>query len=185
MKTITTILLLFAAVIFSSCEGPVGPVGPPGADGDAIIGTVFEIEDDFTPANNHRLVFNFPGNFTMYDTDIVLVYMLWEVTDDGKDGWRLMPQTVVLKEIYDDWVETDVLQYNFDYTFKDVQIFLEGTVDFSTLLPGETNDQVFRIVVLPADFAAKANINNFDALIKSPELSIKSIEKIDLQQLPK
>ncbi len=185
MKTLAQLLIFLATISLVSCEGPMGPVGPPGADGDAIIGTVFEIEDDFTPANKYRLVFYYPNSFKMYDTDIVLVYMLWEVTDDGKDVWRLMPQTVVLKEIYDDWAETDVLQYNFDYTFTDVQIFLEGTVDFNTLLPAETNDQVFRVVVLPADFAAKANINNFDALMKTPELSIQSIEKIDLQQLPK
>ena len=184
MKTLAQLLILFATISLVSCEGPMGPIGPPGLDGDAIIGTIFEIEDDFTPANEYRLVFGFPKSFKMYDTDIVLVYMLWEVYD-GKDVWRLMPQTIVLKEIYDDWVETDVLQYNFDSTISDVQIFLEGTMDFSTLLPAETKNQVFRIVVLPAAFAAKANVNNFDALIKSPELSIKSIEKIDLQKLPK
>ncbi len=184
MKTLAQLLIFFATISLVSCEGPMGPEGPPGVDGDAIIGTVFEIEDDFTSNNDYRLVFKYPSSFKMYDTDIVLVYMLWEV-HDGKDVWRLMPQTVVLKEIYDDWAETDVLQYNFDYTVSDVQIFLEGTLDFSTLLPGETKGQVFRIVVLPADFAAKANINNFDALLKSPELSIKSIERIDLQKLPK
>lgn len=178
MKKLVSILLIFAAVVITSCEGPMGP---PGLDGDTFIGSVFEIEDDFTPSNDFRLYFDFPNNFMVYDTDVVLVYMLWEQTD-GLDVWRLMPQTVVLKTIYPDRSETDVLQYNFDYTINDVQIFLEGTVDFNTLLPAEANNQVFRIVVLPADFAAKnkSNFNDLNLLLDSPSLKIDSIEKINL-----
>lgn len=177
MKTLTTILLLATAIIFTSCEGPQGPPGEPGVN---IMGTVFEFEGDFTPSNDYTIEYQFPNNFTVYDTDVVLVYMLWDYTD-GVDIWRLMPQTIALKTIYPDWAETDVLQYNFDYTYFDVQVFLESTMDYSSLLPAETDDQVFRIVVLPADsfYSLKsAEISDFNSLINAPNFEITSFEKV-------
>ncbi len=176
MKKITSILLILFVFILSSCEGPMGPPGLPGQDGEALIGTIFEIQGDFTPQNEYRLTYEFPDNFVIYDTDIVLVYILWEQTDDKTDIWRLLPQTVVLKDEYG----TDVLQYNFDYTVADVQVFLEGTIDFSTLLPGEWQDQVFRIAVLPADFMAKKSVDesDFNSILNSKELKLNTIEDV-------
>lgn len=88
-----------------------------------------------------------------------------------------MPQTVVLDE--------GVLQYNYDHTFLDVQIFLDGTVDFSTLLVGEAMDQVFRIVVLPADYAISQtlDVSEYDLLMKSlgvnPEIIQQPVSPLD------
>ncbi len=179
MKTLTGIILLFAVVLLSACEGPVGPRGPEGPEGvpgESLIGSIFEIEDDFTPDNNYQLYFEFPSSVTVYDTDIVLVYILWEQATDNNneplDVWRLLPQTVVLDE--------GVLQYNYDYTLNDVQIFLEGTVPFNTLLPAETENQVFRIAVLPADFAKNnsVDISNLNLVMKSLEITPNSITKL-------
>lgn len=172
MKTITTFLLLFTAILISSCEGPMGP---PGQDGDALIGTIFEMQGDFKASNNYELYFTFPNNFEIYDTDVVLVYILWETTNVNgaqTDVWRLLPQTVILND--------GILQYNFDYTVADVKVFLEGTTDFNKLLPAETNDQVFRIAVMPADFIASkksVEISDLSILMNSPELQFNVIEK--------
>lgn len=172
MKKISSIILLFVSVFIISCEGPMGP---PGEDGDALIGTIFEMEGDFKVSNNYELFFDFPKDFEIYKTDVVLVYILWDVvTVNGKntDVWRLLPQTVVLDE--------GVLQYNFDYTVNDVRVFLEGTIPFSTLLPAETQDQVFRIAVLPADFIAgkkSAEISDLNILMSSSELKFNLIGK--------
>jgi hypothetical protein len=176
MKKLTSILLILAAIISTSCEGPMGPPGLPGQDGNALIGTIFEIKGDFTPENEYKLFFEFPEDFKIYDTDIVLVYILWEQTDNQTDIWRLLPQTVVLKS--DEG--TDVLQYNFDYTVADVQVFLEGTFDFSTLLPGEWQNQIFRIAVLPADFTSKKSVDvgNFNSIINSKEIKLNTIKNI-------
>lgn len=176
MKTITTILLLATAIIFTSCDGPQGPPGEPGVN---ILGTVFRFEGDFTPENDYLLYYEFPNDFQVYDSDIVLVYMLWEQSN-GLNVWRLMPQTVALKTISDQWTDMDVLQYNFDYTYYDVQVFLEGTMDLSTLLPAETDGQKFRIVVLPADFIAKksVDISDFNSLMKTPQLEINLFEEV-------
>lgn len=108
---------------------------------------------------------------------MVLVYILWEQAEDEYgdplDVWRLLPQTVVLNE--------GVLQYNYDHTFVDVQVFLEGTIDFNTLLPAEAQDQVFRIVVLPADFVAKKNldVSDYNLMMKSLEMKPEMIQKIE------
>lgn len=172
MKKLTTMILLFSSVLLLSCEGPMGP---PGMDGDTLLGSVFEIEGDFTAANQYQLYYDFPNNFEIYDTDVVLVYILWDVvTVNGKnvDVWRPLPQTLVFDE--------GVLQYNFDYTVNDVRVFLETTLPVGSLLPAETQDQVFRIAVLPADFVSKktkSELNDLNLLMDSPEIKFNLVKK--------
>jgi len=185
MKTITGIILVFALAVLASCEGEPGPPGRDGADGqngqdgESFLGSVFEIEGDFTSQNDYTLYFEFPGSITVYDTDVVLVYILWEIAEDNSgeliDVWRLLPQTVVLDE--------GVLQYNYDYTFADVQVFLEGTLDFNTLLPAETDDQIFRIVVFPADFITKKalDVSDYNLLIQSLGAKKDFVQKIEIK----
>lgn len=181
MKKITLVLFTAFAIIFSSCEGPMGPPGPPGEDG--FIGSVFEIQGDFTLENNYTLYTEYPSNITVYDSDVVLVYILWEVVD-GIDVWRLLPQTVVLKS--NNSGETDVLLYNSDYTAADVQVFLEFTFPANELLPDETDNQVFRIAVLPADFAAlkSVDVSDFNSILKAPNIELKSFDKIEFGTTP-
>jgi len=172
MKKILSVILLFASLFILSCEGPMGP---PGEDGTSMIGTIFEMEGDFKASNNYELFFDFPQNFKIYETDVVLVYILWEVaTVNGKntDVWRLMPQTR--------FVDDGVIQYNFDYTVNDVRVFLETTFSYEDLLPAETQDQVFRIAVLPADFVASkksAEISDLNMILNSPEVKFNLIGK--------
>jgi len=178
MKKLTSFLLLLAGITLFSCEGPMGPPGVPGQDGTSLIGTVFEMQGDFRASNNYELYFDFPQNFEIYDTDVVLVYILWEVANvngNQTDVWRLLPQTVVLND--------GVLQYNFDYTVADVKIFLEGSTDFNNLLPAETDNQIFRIAVLPADFMAQKSIdiNDFNSLLTIPGLKLDTIGKVEIK----
>lgn len=145
----------------------MGPMGPPGVDGDNLLSTVIEIEGNFTPANNYLLYYSFPSKLNVYDSDVVLAYILWETASTNNGGttdvWRPLPQTVILND--------GVLQYNFDYTTADVQIFLEGTTDFNKLRPAETHNQIFRIVVVPAAFLKKTTIDfkDYDAVMNSIE----------------
>lgn len=176
MKKITTIFLILVAVIITSCEGPMGLPGydgEDGLDGDALIGTIFRLNGDFTSSNDYRLTRTFPNDFEIYDTDIVLVYILWEV-NDGLDIWRLIPQTVVLEE--------GVIQYNFDYSLFDVQVFMEGTIPSQDWLPDETDNQFFRIAVLPAGFMAKKSVDlsDFNSILNSKEIILNTIEDVSL-----
>lgn len=176
MKTIITTLLFAAAVIFTSCEGPMGPPGfdgIDGVDGVNILGQVIEIQGDFTPGNDYKLYYEFPGNFEIYDGDVVLVYILWEVAGE-LDVWRLLPQTVVLDE--------GILQYNFDYTLADVQVWIEGTVPFNTLLPAETDNQIFRIAVLPAELAQdkSLDVTDLNAIMNKMKVNPNSINRMEV-----
>lgn len=178
MRKIASIILVASAILFAACEGPMGPIGPEGPSGaDGFIGSIFEIQGDFTSDNNYTLYTEYPSEIEVYESDVVLVYILWEVVD-GMDVWRLCPQTVVLDE--------GVIQYNFDYTYADVQIFLEFTVPESSLLPAETDNQVFRIAVLPADFAAlkSVDVSDFNTILRAPDIELKSFDRIELGELP-
>lgn len=179
MKTITGLFLILALAIFSSCEGPVGPVGPPGPPGDPgvnILGGVFEIEGSFLADQEYTISFEFPDDFEIYDSDVVLVYILWSQEND-MDIWRLLPQTQIFEN---NEGNKDFVQYNFDYTIADVLIYLEGTVD--EFLEGETDNQIFRIAVLPADFVAKKSVDVFDYnnVMKSLEINPSAIKKLEI-----
>ncbi len=168
MKRLGLVFGLIISLVGISCEGPTGPPGPPGFDGQDgvnILGQVYDIVGDFTPSNNYSLFSDFavdaPG-VEVFETDVVLVYILWEQLDDPTgpiDVWRLLPQTRLL--------EQGILQYNYDHTFLDVSIFLETDFDPAFLSPGDTDNQVFRIAILPADGAgaAKLDTSNMQAVL--------------------
>ena len=175
MKKITVIFLSVGLALLTACEGVPGPPGQDGEDGLSLLGSVFNYSGDFTPQNDYQLFFTFPASYELYESDVILVYILWEQTTDNNgdplDIWRLLPQTVVLNE--------GVLQYNYDHTFGDVRIFLEGTLDLNDLNTAETIDQRFRIVVLPADYA-KSNdldISNYNQIIRNINPQINPIVK--------
>jgi hypothetical protein len=184
MKKIQCTLGIVLALFIVACEGPAGPPGPPGfdgidgEDGVNILGQVLEIEGDFTAENDYSIFFEFPQTVEVFESDVVLVYLLWDQTEDGSgepvDIWRLLPQTRILQQ--------GLLQYNFDHTFFDVSIFLETDFDPATLQPGDTDNQVFRIAVIPADFAQGSKINRTDlkAVMNSLNISEKDVHRINL-----
>ncbi len=175
MKKIS--ILFFALLSLFSCTGdrgpvgPRGPMGPQGEPGDFLIGTVFEIEGDFTEQNDYSFGFDFPPEeVEVFESDIVLVYLLEEVLSDSTgpiDVWTPLPNSFFFEN-------GNQLVYNFNHTFFDVNIFLDGNVDFKTVPNGFLLDQVFRIAIIPADFAeANPNINTYEALIDAlPEVNI-------------
>ncbi len=147
MKKYFALLLGFIIV---SCEGPVGPPGPPGPPGP--IGQVFEVIADFTPSNNYSQIFAFPEEIVVYQSDIVVVYLLWEVDQEtGYDVWQQLPVSV--------FFSGGELQYAFDHTVADVRLFLTGDINLNTIGPGFTQDQIFRIVILPSEYVQANNVN--------------------------
>jgi hypothetical protein len=161
MKNLFILFIALSSIVLTSCEGPEGP---PGQDGGLIVAPAFEIELDFNAGNNFEY-FEAYG-FEIYPYDMTLVYILWEV-DNGQDVWRLMPQTVDF--------EDGILMYNFDFTRTDVRFFLDGSVDFNTLDPSWTQNQVFRVVIVPADNIGKHNFNDLNTVMEA--YNIKSFEK--------
>ncbi len=183
MKKIIT-LLFVSAVVLTSCSsnGPVGPEGPQGPQGPAgANSTVIDVTGDFTAANNYELSVNFNDQgVEVYESDAILVYL--KTGEDGTAGgspvevWRQLPQTY--------YVNGGELQYNFDYTFFDVLVFLDGTVDFGSLDASYTNNQVIRVIVVPADFAQTTgvDVSNMNAVLNALDVHAENIQKVQLKK---
>ena len=143
MKRILSIIALFT-IVLTACEGAPGPPGPAGFDGQnggIITSNAFEVQVNFNINNQYQIIE--PYGFRVFEYDMTLVYILWEIID-GQDVWRLLPQSTTL-------IGGATLTYNFDFTQTDVKIFLEGTANFNNLEAVWTQGAVFRIVVIPAD----------------------------------
>jgi hypothetical protein len=160
------LLFLMVLVVGMACEGPMGPEGIPGEDGAIIASKAFEIEVDFTEANNYARLE--PYGFSVLASDVTLVYVLWDVKND-KDIWRLLPQQVFFEE--------GLMHYNFDFTDVDVNIFLDATFPLSALGSQWTTDQVFRVVVVPADDIGRVNYSDYNATMQSLKLTDKDFVK--------
>ena len=162
------ILLLFSAVAMLALQGCEGPQGPPGPPGPIFEAEVFEVTRSFAPNNNFSSLITL--NPPMLDSDVVLVYLLWDV-DGNTPIWRLMPQTVQLNE--------GDLQYNFDFTAFDINLFL-SSADFplTILGPQWTQNQTFRVVIIPGTFgSARVDFNDYNAVMNMLSLSEKDVVK--------
>jgi len=160
MKKLFYFLLFLPSLFFTSCEGDQGP---PGLDGTNLLGSIFEINADFSSANDYREFFNYPSDLEVFETDVVLIYLLEETVSDGNGGfldvWSLLPQTFFTPD--------GILVYNFDYTFIDVSVFLDSDFDLSLLGPEFTQNQIFRVAVLPADLAQNIDTFNIEAVMNA------------------
>lgn len=163
MKKLMFLLIVMVGV---ACQGPMGPEGLPGEDGEIIASKAFEIEVDFTEANGYAHLEEY--GFNVLSSDVTLVYVLWD-TENGNDIWRLLPQQVFFQE--------GLMQYNYDFTNVDVNIFLDATFSLSALGSQWTNDQVFRVVVVPADLVGRPNYADYDATMKRFNLTDKDFQK--------
>ncbi len=150
MKKIFTLLFL-TTFLFSSC------VNDDDVDFDTI-GQTFEFTTTFNGANGYADRFFFNQN--IIDSDVVLVYRL-EAVDNGLDVWEPLPTGSVFFFNESTGAIEGFLYYRFNFTIGDVDIILES--DAPDLAgPEFTNNQTFRIVVVPADFAENTDINLLD-----------------------
>jgi hypothetical protein len=173
MKKIITFLLVITAIGFQSCTGPAGPPGAPGLNGVNVEAEVFEVTRSFGPQGNFESLI--PLNPPIFASDVVLVYILWDV-DNGTPIWRLMPQTVQLDE--------GDLIYNYDFTRFDVNLFL-SSADFplTILGPQWTNNQTFRIVLVPGYFAsARVNYQDYENTMSILGLTEADVKPIELRK---
>lgn len=167
MKKIMMLAVAICIVFVQGCEGPMGPQGPQGQDGGLIASSAFELGNvNFTEENNYQVREDY--GFEIMPYDVVLVYILWE-TEEGKDVWRLLPQSA--------YFAAGELQYNFDYTDENVRIFLDGEIDFATLDVSWLRDQVFRIVVVPADNVGRLDYSDYDGVTRMLRIEEEDFQK--------
>ena len=156
MKHISYLILVFASFFMMSCEGDPGVDG---VDGGLLVSSAFEIEIDFNTENDYSEIEAY--GFNVFPSDVTLVYILWD-TINGQDIWRLLPQTVEF--------EDGTLVYNYDFTQTDVRFFLEGTTDLDNIGDAWTQNQIFRVVVVPADNIDGLDISNLNSLIQATNI---------------
>ena len=171
-------LLFIIAALFQACSGSDGRDGAPGLDGVNIVGQTFEVENvDFNTANNFRYVQTYASAklIDVRESDAVLIYVLWEVVDQDPI-WRLLPQAIDMPR---------GVTYNFDYSPADFSVFIDApTAALKASLSADfTQNQTFRIVVIPSDFTdarkntAGLDYNNYNA--------VKEYFNLDESKIPK
>ncbi len=176
MKKILLFLALSSTVIFSSCEGEPGP---PGMDGGLVYAQVFETNVrsyQYDSAYNqlYSSLFSYP--FTVYESDAVLAYRL-SGSDNSvsppADVWTQLPQSV----FYNDGTG-DFFQYNFNYTFTSVQFTIEGNFPLLNIDSNDASDQIFRIAVVPAEFAkTNPSMEQVLELMRTTDGKVQTIEQ--------
>ena len=172
MKKLLSLILIASTIVACSSDGEVGPPGPPGQDGVNIVGQAFEIEADFSDPD-YSVFADIPSSIEILESDVVLVYWL-ELVDDGTDVWNLIPQTI--------YFEDGEFQYNYNHTDFDVNIYLQGNIDLGTLGERYTQDQIFKIVVLPVDYAQDNNldVSDYQSVKTSLDLNESNIKRFEV-----
>jgi len=158
--TLGTIFFLFTA-----CEGPQGP---PGFDGINILGQTFQRTVNFQFNNQNGLqefLVTIPNSIEVFESDAILVYRLDGQLPDNVDLWSLIPQNFFLDN-------GDIIQYVYNHTFFDVMLQIDGNFDLSTVPVGFTQNQTFRFVVVPSDFAINSgvDISDYNAVMQALDL---------------
>lgn len=166
-KFFPLILLAFVSMFLFSCNDDDDVV----VDNDTIAG-VIEITRSFQYNSTTDQHFINQG-ISMYDSDMALVYRLKDTSSNG-DVWEQIPKTIYL-------ASGQELDYDFDFTQNDVQIYVSGTYDVTTT-PAYYNNQTFRIVLVPAGFLNKSatppvDYSDYNAVIKYYNIDDSKIKK--------
>lgn len=174
MKKLNLLALSIIILIgFQACEGPQGPPGFDGLDGVNIVSEVFEVEVDFTEANDYSEQLRFDP--AIIESDVVLAFIEWEI-DGGKSVWRALPQTVFFNE-------GGVLIYNYDFTLDDFRLFLDGAINPANLGEEWRLNQLFRVIVVPGDYASsRIDFTNYEAVTAMLGLKDEDFKRIDLKK---
>ncbi len=158
-------LLSVSIILFSSCEGDQGPPGPQGEPGSIFVAETLEIDNvNFGVSNQFvERVFLDPN---IGNDDVVLVYRLDRI-DEGLEVWEPLPTGSIFFFNDTTGAVEGFLYYRFDFTIGDVDIILEFDVPDANLVgPEFTNNQKFRIVIIPSEQAQNLDIdlNDFNAV---------------------
>ncbi len=172
MKNIYLFLALFTTILLTSCTGDRGPAGE---DGGVYLGQVFEKTVNFEyfvgPNILETPFVSYP--VTVYESDAILVYR-YEGTVEGKKVWTQLPQSIFY---YSEDGTSDIFQFNFNYTYVDIQFTIEGNFELSTIGPAYTDNQKFRVAVVPSEYAnADLSMEDLMYIMNVDESSVQEIE---------
>jgi len=167
-KIIPFLMLAFVSVFTVSCDNDDDVQY---VDNDTYAG-VIEITRNFQ-YNSTEDVYFINQSISMEPSDMALVYRLKDGSNNG-DVWEQIPRTLYFSGGRE-------LDYDFDFTQKDVQILAGGNYDISTT-PTYLNNQTFRIVLVPAGFLNKGakppvDYSDYNAVIKYYNIKDSKVTK--------
>ena len=155
MKKFLPFLLIAIFGLFAvSCDNRDEVIQNPDSDTYSV---VIDIKNENFEFKNNQYVINRTFANQLYDSDVVLIYRQ-NGTISGNPVWQLIPRTLFLTQ--------GELDYDFDFTKKDIQIRAGGSYDISTT-PQYLNNQTFRVVIVPASFKVKVDYNDYNSVIKT------------------
>ena len=130
----------------------------------------FDVSATFTMMNGDPQLYGYYRQLpeTLIDGDVMLVYR------NVEGVWQQIPRTLYLSG-------GDELDYDFDFTSTDVQLYANGNYTLSTR-PTYLSGQVFRIVMVPASAisgksAAGVNLSDYNAVVKYYNIDESKIKK--------
>ena len=172
MKKILTLFAFVGLIAFTSCEGPEGPPGLPGPEAE-----VYQVSGvSFTSANDYNPII--PLNPTILSADMVLLYRQ-SGTDNGAPVWKLTPELYYLTD------GTLDFGYNYNFTLRDVSIYMDG-FDLGNVLSTFRLNQTFRIVIIPGYLTGlgksvnKSNFSDYNEVVKRYNINETKIKSIKL-----
>ncbi len=141
-KLLPLLFLMFASVAIYSCKDDDDDYVNVQVDYPA----VYDVRNvNFVNDPNLGWVYGQTFARPMLDQDYVVIYRQ-AGTDNGNPIWQQIPRTLYLQE--------GELDYDFDFTKNDFNIYAGGNYNLSTT-PQYINNQTFRIVLVPAEFGNK------------------------------
>jgi len=160
MKTrnLLLITLCFTFLMFS-CDNNDDIIIP-----DPIIGQTFEVENInfIAPIGVNDVTVNVPvpNSIEVFDSDVALVFILDPITtaSEGIDVFEPLPRIFFFDN-------AGFAQYRFNFIFDqtsgifDLDLTLESD-DLAGLDASFTNNQIFRIVIVPSEFASAPENQN-------------------------
>lgn len=165
MKKIITLLAVFGILTFQSCTVTDNA---PIEDNDTI-SEVFEVTTSFNSTNNYSKLVTF--NPIIYSSDVVLVYRLSGISQ-GNDVWKLLPETRYFSD------GTLDFGYNFDFTKRDVNIYMVGN-DLQSVPIDFRLNQVLRIVIVPGSFSSALNKNNYNEVMTALKINENQVQTVN------
>ena len=151
-KFFSLMLIALLAVFVVSCKDD--------DDDRDTYSVVYDIQENFvnstSPSTTDFLYgINKSFNSPLSNSDVVLIYR----KNVGVDGaWQLLPKTV--------YVTAGAFDYTFDFTVNDIQIYADSNFNLtnqdSNFKNAYLNNQIFRVVLVPASAGKNTNVDYSD-----------------------
>lgn len=165
------ILAVLALTLFSCRNNDSTPV-----DNDTYPKAI-DIQENFvnSTGSTANYLYGIHKNFTspLGPNDVVLIYR--QDNSSGTAVWKLLPKSYFFTQ--------GTLDYHFDFTRNDIQIYADADFNMTTMAaPFQNiylNGQIFRVVLIPAS-GKNANVNyeDYESVIRFYKIDESKIQRL-------